>query len=495
MVIPVSPPGHVSVVMMRVVGAVALAAAIAIAGARPAGAQSSSDSTGAVVVSVVHDTRPLELAVVRAGPARAQTDAGGRATLRLPAGSHTVVATRIGYRPDSAVVLVRAGTDTAITIALASHAAEIEAVVVTATRGERRVEDTPLRVEVIDEEEIAEKVAMTPGDIAMMLNETIGPSRADDQPVARRRQRAHPGARRPLLAAPRRRAPALRRPGGRARAAPDPAAGPRPRGGHQGDRVGAVRQHRRSAAWSNLALAPAERRGGAHGAREPDLARRHGRRGVPLRAALGARGDTRCSRAGTVNRAATSTATGGRTCRATSASSCGRASTSTTAAAHRLSHRRLHRRGPATAARSPGASHRTAAVRRGARHAARRRGRARALGGAGLGERRSAARSLTLRGSAVEQRHAHDFGTVREDDRHRTWFGEAALAVPRGRVTLRRRRGVPAGALPRRGRAGVRLHVHRAGRCSRRPTWTPRRWLVALGERARSTRTASTARS
>jgi iron complex outermembrane receptor protein len=43
---------------------------------------------------------------------------------------------------------------------------------------------------------------------------------------------------------------------------------------------------------------------------------------------------------------------------------------------------------------------------------------------------------LTLRGSAVEQRHAHDIGTVREDDRHRTWFGEAALAAPRGRVTL-----------------------------------------------------------
>jgi iron complex outermembrane receptor protein len=42
---------------------------------------------------------------------------------------------------------------------------------------------------------------------------------------------------------------------------------------------------------------------------------------------------------------------------------------------------------------------------------------------------------VTLRGSAVEQRHGHRFGPVREHDRHRTWFGEAALAVPRGRVT------------------------------------------------------------
>jgi len=54
------------------------------------------------------------------------------------------------------------------------EAAELDRVVVSATRGERRVEDTPLRIEVIDEEEIAEKVSMTPGDIAMMLNETSG---------------------------------------------------------------------------------------------------------------------------------------------------------------------------------------------------------------------------------------------------------------------------------------------------------------------------------
>ena len=52
--------------------------------------------------------------------------------------------------------------------------AALERVIVSAGRGERRVEDTPLRIEVIDEDEIAEKVSMTPGDIAMMLNETSG---------------------------------------------------------------------------------------------------------------------------------------------------------------------------------------------------------------------------------------------------------------------------------------------------------------------------------
>jgi iron complex outermembrane receptor protein len=35
----------------------------------------------------------------------------------------------------------------------------------------------------------------------------------------------------------------------------------------------------------------------------------------------------------------------------------------------------------------------------------------------------------------MEQRHAHQFGVVHEDDRHSTWFGEAALTIPRGAVT------------------------------------------------------------
>ncbi len=50
----------------------------------------------------------------------------------------------------------------------------MDAITVTATRIERRVEDQPLRVEVVGREEIEEKLAMTPGDVAMLLNETGG---------------------------------------------------------------------------------------------------------------------------------------------------------------------------------------------------------------------------------------------------------------------------------------------------------------------------------
>jgi iron complex outermembrane receptor protein len=49
-----------------------------------------------------------------------------------------------------------------------------EEITVTAGHGDRRIQDVPLRVEVVDREEIEEKALMTPGSIAMLLAETTG---------------------------------------------------------------------------------------------------------------------------------------------------------------------------------------------------------------------------------------------------------------------------------------------------------------------------------
>jgi outer membrane receptor for ferrienterochelin and colicins len=51
---------------------------------------------------------------------------------------------------------------------------ETDVIVVQATRSGRRVQDEPIRVEVIPQEEIEEKLLMTPGNIAMLVNETGG---------------------------------------------------------------------------------------------------------------------------------------------------------------------------------------------------------------------------------------------------------------------------------------------------------------------------------
>lgn len=55
-----------------------------------------------------------------------------------------------------------------------AEAEEAEEIIVEATRSGRRVQDEPIRVEVIGREEIEEKLLMTPGNISMLVAETGG---------------------------------------------------------------------------------------------------------------------------------------------------------------------------------------------------------------------------------------------------------------------------------------------------------------------------------
>jgi outer membrane receptor for ferrienterochelin and colicins len=134
----------------------------------------TGDSLATLRLHVLHRFAPLARVRISGGDTTAATDADGTVLLRLPPGPATLVLARIGYLPDTLTLSLQRGQDTTITVDLAAQALELETVVVAATRSERRVEDTPLRVEVVDEEEVAEKASMTPGDIAMMLNETSG---------------------------------------------------------------------------------------------------------------------------------------------------------------------------------------------------------------------------------------------------------------------------------------------------------------------------------
>lgn len=144
--------------------------ALSCLAATPCPAQEGAQLT----VRVTVEGRPLEGALVRAGRTGAQTDASGAAHLSLPAGEVTVVASRIGFAPDSLRLPLREGADTLVTIALSERATEIAPVVVTATRGERRIEDEPVRVEVLAGEDVGEKSEMRPSDATMLLSEMSG---------------------------------------------------------------------------------------------------------------------------------------------------------------------------------------------------------------------------------------------------------------------------------------------------------------------------------
>ena len=129
--------------------------------------------TSALTVLVRHDGAPVPGALVRSGGSGAVTDAQGIALLRLPAGEPWIAASRIGLRPDSVRIVLRGGVDTSVTLHLEA-APVVLAGIVSATRSGRRIEDEPLRVEELSEEEVEEKLLMTPGDITMMLNESAG---------------------------------------------------------------------------------------------------------------------------------------------------------------------------------------------------------------------------------------------------------------------------------------------------------------------------------
>jgi hypothetical protein len=99
----------------------------------------------AVTVRVLLVAEPVEAADVSAGGMAAVTDAAGEATLRLEAGSHVLRVRKFGIRAVEQALLVRAGRDTTVVVRVAEAAIEHEAVIVTSTRADRRVEDEPIR--------------------------------------------------------------------------------------------------------------------------------------------------------------------------------------------------------------------------------------------------------------------------------------------------------------------------------------------------------------
>jgi outer membrane receptor for ferrienterochelin and colicins len=151
---------------------------LALFGAFRLGAQDTplpaTDSTVVLTVVIREDTTVVEGVTVRIGEAELTTDSLGTVVLRLPPGLHSVVARKIGFKPDSLDVALRLGVDTTVNLSLTKQVVALSGVVVSATRSGKRIEDEPLRVEVLTQEEVEEKLLMTPGDITMMLNESSG---------------------------------------------------------------------------------------------------------------------------------------------------------------------------------------------------------------------------------------------------------------------------------------------------------------------------------
>lgn len=138
-------------------------------------AYAQADARSVVLsVRVEADGAPLADARIRAGSAGALTNTVGIAQLRLPVGPVTVTVLRLGYAPDSLRLVLAAGRDTLVTFTLTDVAASMSSVVITSARGATRIEETPLRVEALAGEDVAEKTEMRPADVTGFLSEMSG---------------------------------------------------------------------------------------------------------------------------------------------------------------------------------------------------------------------------------------------------------------------------------------------------------------------------------
>jgi len=103
-----------------------------------------------------------------------RTNEGGTVNVTVQPGTIRIAVKAQGFAPAETVVEVRTGEQRTIVLELLPQPTMEEEITVAATRTNKRIDDVPMRVEVLEREEIEEKMLMTPGDIVMMLNEMGG---------------------------------------------------------------------------------------------------------------------------------------------------------------------------------------------------------------------------------------------------------------------------------------------------------------------------------
>jgi outer membrane receptor for ferrienterochelin and colicins len=125
-------------------------------------------------VEVTAESVPVQGADVTVNGKSVRTGQDGSATINAPPGDMKISVTKEGYFPANASLLADSAREWVLRVELVPQKTVEEQIKVYATRNDVRIQDSPLHVEVLQREEIEEKMLMTPGDIVMMLNEMGG---------------------------------------------------------------------------------------------------------------------------------------------------------------------------------------------------------------------------------------------------------------------------------------------------------------------------------
>ncbi len=130
--------------------------------------------TGAVLVRVTSSAAPIAGGRVTAGAATALSDERGEAQLELPAGRQTITVDHQGFARATAVVDVVAGNQVSAAVRLRPLRFESEVTVLAATRTGTVLEDQPLHVEAVPQEELEENLTIAPGRLTTLFEELPG---------------------------------------------------------------------------------------------------------------------------------------------------------------------------------------------------------------------------------------------------------------------------------------------------------------------------------
>ena len=125
-------------------------------------------------VEIQSGGRAVQDAEVAVSGRRARSGPDGVVILPAALGRVEIDVTKKGFFPAHAALEVDAAREWTIQIELLPQKQQEETVTVYATRNDVRVQDSPLRVEVVSLDEINEEIAMRPGDLSMLLNEMGG---------------------------------------------------------------------------------------------------------------------------------------------------------------------------------------------------------------------------------------------------------------------------------------------------------------------------------
>jgi outer membrane receptor for ferrienterochelin and colicins len=132
----------------------------------------AQERTATIRIHVEHEDEPVAAASVLVNGTPYTSDADGNVIAKAAAGPVEILVVKDGFAPVRSSLVLAAGQEQNVEVELPEGLEET--VTVSATRTDKRVEDQPMRVEVVPGEEVQEKIMMTPGDVSMLLNETNG---------------------------------------------------------------------------------------------------------------------------------------------------------------------------------------------------------------------------------------------------------------------------------------------------------------------------------